>query len=47
MIFMAGHQPPVSGPGRTRQVTTALRLVWVSVAFGILSGAGISHDRAG
>jgi divalent metal cation (Fe/Co/Zn/Cd) transporter len=36
---MAGHRPPVSGPDRTRQVTAALRLVWVSVVFGILSGA--------
>lgn len=36
---MAGHQLPVSGPDRPGQVTMALRLVWVSVVFGILSGA--------
>ena len=36
---MAGHQPPPSGPDRLRQITAALWLVWVSVAFGIVSGA--------
>jgi divalent metal cation (Fe/Co/Zn/Cd) transporter len=36
---MAGHQPPPSGPDRLRQITTGLWLVWVSVAFGIVSGA--------
>jgi predicted benzoate:H+ symporter BenE len=36
---MAGHQPPLSGPDRLRQITAALWLVWVSVAFGIVSGA--------
>jgi divalent metal cation (Fe/Co/Zn/Cd) transporter len=36
---MAGHQLPVSGPDRPGQVTMALRLVWVSVVFGIFSGA--------
>ena len=36
---MPGHQPPVSGPDRPRQVTTALRLVCISVAFGMVSGA--------
>ena len=36
---MAGHQPPLSDPDRLRQVTAALWLVWVSVVFGIVSGA--------
>jgi divalent metal cation (Fe/Co/Zn/Cd) transporter len=36
---MPGNQPPVSGPARLRQVTTALWLVSLSVAFGLLSGA--------
>jgi divalent metal cation (Fe/Co/Zn/Cd) transporter len=36
---MAGRQPPLSGPDRLRQVTAALWLVWVSVVFGIVSGA--------
>jgi hypothetical protein len=36
---MAGHQPPVSGPGRARQITAALRLAGISVVFGIGSGA--------
>ena len=35
---MPEHQPPVSGPDRAAQVTTALRLVWISVGFGIVSG---------
>ena len=33
------HQPPPSGPDRLRQITAVLWLVWVSVAFGIVSGA--------
>jgi divalent metal cation (Fe/Co/Zn/Cd) transporter len=36
---MAGHQPPLSGPDRLRQVTAALRLVGISVIFGLGSGA--------
>jgi divalent metal cation (Fe/Co/Zn/Cd) transporter len=36
---MAGRQPPASGPDRVRQVTAAVRLVWISVIFGSLSGA--------
>jgi divalent metal cation (Fe/Co/Zn/Cd) transporter len=36
--FMRGYQPPLSLE-RVGHLTTALRLVWVSVAFGILSGA--------
>src|SRR5438105_12049969 len=36
---MPAHQQPVSSPARDRQVTTALWLVSISVAFGILSGA--------
>jgi len=36
---MAGHQPPLSDLDRLRQVTAALWLVWVSVVFGIVSGA--------
>jgi hypothetical protein len=36
--YMPGHRPAVSGPGRLGQVTAALRLVWVSVIFGIGSG---------
>jgi divalent metal cation (Fe/Co/Zn/Cd) transporter len=36
---MAGHQPPLSDLDRLRQVTAALWLVWVSVLFGIVSGA--------
>lgn len=36
---MPGQQRPLSSPDRMRQVTTALRLVWVSVVFGICSGA--------
>lgn len=34
---MPGHQPG-SGPDRSSQVATTLRLLWVSVVFGILSG---------
>jgi hypothetical protein len=34
---MPGHRPG-SAPDRSSQVATALRLVWVSVVFGILSG---------
>jgi divalent metal cation (Fe/Co/Zn/Cd) transporter len=36
---MAGHQPLINGPDRARQVTAALRLVGISVIFGIASGA--------
>ena len=36
---MQGSQEPGNGPDRPKLVTTALRLVSVSVAFGILSGA--------
>jgi hypothetical protein len=36
---MPENQPPLSGPARLRQVTTALWLVSLSVAFGMLSGA--------
>jgi hypothetical protein len=36
---MPGHQPPASGPTRARQVTAALWLVSISVAFGLLCGA--------
>jgi divalent metal cation (Fe/Co/Zn/Cd) transporter len=35
---MPGHQPPVNSPDRVRQLTAALRLVWISVVFGIFSG---------
>jgi divalent metal cation (Fe/Co/Zn/Cd) transporter len=35
---MPAHQPAAGGPDRTAQVTAALRLVWVSVVFGIVSG---------
>jgi divalent metal cation (Fe/Co/Zn/Cd) transporter len=36
---MPENQPPASGPARQGQVTTALWLVSISVAFGLLSGA--------
>ena len=36
---MPENQPPVSGPARSSQVTTALWLVSISVAFCLLSGA--------
>jgi divalent metal cation (Fe/Co/Zn/Cd) transporter len=36
---MAGHQPPLSGPDRSRQVTAALWLAGISVIFGLGSGA--------
>jgi divalent metal cation (Fe/Co/Zn/Cd) transporter len=36
---MPGNQPAASGPARARQVTAALWLVSISVAFGMLSGA--------
>ena len=36
---MPENQPPAPGPARLRQVTTALWLVSISVAFGMLSGA--------
>lgn len=36
---MAGHQPSLSGPDRLGQVTAALWLAWVSVVFGVVSGA--------
>jgi Co/Zn/Cd efflux system component len=35
---MPGHQPPAGGQDRHGQVTAALRLVWTSVVFGIVSG---------
>jgi len=35
---MPGYQPPVGGRDRPGQVTAALRLVWVSVLFGIWAG---------
>ena len=35
---MPGHQRPAGGSARPGQVATALRLVWVSVVFGIGSG---------
>jgi divalent metal cation (Fe/Co/Zn/Cd) transporter len=34
-----GNHPPAAGPDRAQQVTTALWLVSVSVAFGLVSGA--------
>ena len=45
---MHGHQPPADGQDRTAQVTAALRLVWVSVVFGIVSavvsvGTGLAN----
>jgi len=36
---MAGHQPPISDTERARRITAALRLVGISVIFGIASGA--------
>jgi hypothetical protein len=36
---MPGQQPPACGPAGRGQLTTALRLVWVSVIFGPVSGA--------
>ena len=36
---MPGHQPPLHSRDRVRQLKAALRLVWVSVVFGICSGA--------
>ena len=36
---MPGHQPPVSGPARARQVFVVLWPVSIFVAFGLLSGA--------
>src|SRR5690242_12761128 len=36
---MRGQQPPLSSADRVRQLTAALRLVLVSVVFGICSGA--------
>ncbi len=35
---MSGKYPPAPGRARARQITAALRLVWISVAFGVLSG---------
>ena len=35
---MSGHHPPAPGQARAEQITAALRLVWISVAFGLLSG---------
>jgi divalent metal cation (Fe/Co/Zn/Cd) transporter len=45
---MPENQPPASGPARSSQVTTALWLASISVAFGLLSGAvsviaGLAH----
>jgi predicted benzoate:H+ symporter BenE len=37
--FIPRQRPPVSSPDRTGQLTAALRLIWVSVLFGICSGA--------
>ena len=36
---MPGRQPPARGPARARQVTVALWLVSIFVAFGLLRGA--------
>jgi divalent metal cation (Fe/Co/Zn/Cd) transporter len=36
---MAARQPPISDPERARQITAALRLLGISVIFGIVSGA--------
>ena len=36
---MPGRQPPACGPARARQVTVALWLVSIFVAFGLLRGA--------
>jgi hypothetical protein len=36
---MPGHQPPISGTDRPGQVRTALRLAWISVAFGAAAEA--------
>jgi divalent metal cation (Fe/Co/Zn/Cd) transporter len=35
---MPGNHPPAPGQVRARQITAALRLVWISVGFGLLSG---------
>ena len=35
---MSGNHPPAPGQARAEQITAALRLVWISVAFGLLSG---------
>jgi divalent metal cation (Fe/Co/Zn/Cd) transporter len=35
---MPGNHPPVPSQARVGQITAALRLVWISVAFGLLSG---------
>lgn len=35
---MPGNHRPAPGPARAGQITAALRLVWISVAFGVLSG---------
>jgi divalent metal cation (Fe/Co/Zn/Cd) transporter len=49
---MPGRQPPVPSPDRVGQLTAALRLVWVSVVFGICAGAvsvttGLTSDSLG
>ena len=36
---MPGNHPPAPGQARAGQITAALRLVWISVGFGVLSGA--------
>ena len=43
---MPGRQPPACGPARARQVTVALWLVSISVAFGLLRGAVSGDHRA-
>jgi divalent metal cation (Fe/Co/Zn/Cd) transporter len=35
---MSRNYPPAPGQARAGQITAALRLVWISVAFGLLSG---------
>lgn len=36
---MPGNHRPAPGQARAGQVTAALRLVWISVVFGVLPGA--------
>jgi hypothetical protein len=35
---MLGNHPPAPSRARAGQIAAALRLVWISVAFGLLSG---------
>ncbi len=38
---MPGNHPPAPGQAQAGQITAALRLVWISVIYGVLSGTAL------